>query len=246
MDILNQREPYEVLKQVAVVHGADGKVTIKRRILAKLVTTMDFGNFPFDSHKVTVDMESFFYNAEEVIFSRDEDNIKMDPSMDDPTWTITKFELTVDNPTANTEELNSQIAGVLHISRKRTGAVNNLVVPLFLIVLMSLSQFYMHLDRFDVRVAVVSTAILTIMAFQYSIMIQLPKIAYLTWIQYYSLICSVYVFMSLVEVVVVHYMDHTQTFPKIILAVETQCRFWYPMSFVCVTIIMLVMGALLA
>jgi len=111
-----------------------------------------------------------------------------------------------------------------------------------MIVMMAFTQLWMHIDRFDVRIAVIGTAMLTVMAFSYNVFMSLPPISYLTWMHYFSLTALIYIFFCLVECTFVHFLEVSNKFVSLIPEIEAKCRFWYPFTYLVITTIMFLAG----
>ncbi|MEM7600532.1 MAG: hypothetical protein AAF357_03850, partial [Verrucomicrobiota bacterium] len=78
----------------------------------------------------------------------------------------------------------------------------NVILPLFLIICMSWIVFWIPSSQIGPRISVSVTAMLTLTAYRFAIGSSLPKIAYLTKLDWFILGSSILVFLSLLEVVV--------------------------------------------
>jgi hypothetical protein len=77
-----------------------------------------------------------------------------------------------------------------------------LIMPLSLIVLMSWIVFWLDPSRVDAQVGLAATAILTLIAFRFSIENLLPPVSYLTRLDYFLTGCTWLVFLAMLEVVI--------------------------------------------
>ncbi|MEM9017579.1 MAG: hypothetical protein AAGC68_11240, partial [Verrucomicrobiota bacterium] len=78
----------------------------------------------------------------------------------------------------------------------------NVILPLCLIICMSWIVFWIPSTQLGPRISVSVTAMLTLTAYRFAIGASLPKIAYLTRLDWFILGATFLVFISLVEVVI--------------------------------------------
>jgi cadmium resistance protein CadD (predicted permease) len=78
----------------------------------------------------------------------------------------------------------------------------NVILPLFLTICMPWIVFWIPSSQMGPRISVSITAMLTLTAYRFAIGSSLPKIAYLTRLDWFILGSSLLVFISLVEAVI--------------------------------------------
>lgn len=105
-----------------------------------------------------------------------------------------------DKSASNRGGKNRQILNVtLQVRRNPWYYVYNIVVPIFLIVLMSGSSFVIRPKEIQDRLAASLTLVLTAVAYKYNVMQAVPPVGYLTWLDYYMLMCYVSLFLVVAE-----------------------------------------------
>ena len=82
----------------------------------------------------------------------------------------------------------------------------NVILPLVLIIGMSWIVFWIPSAQLGPRVSVSVTAMLTLTAYRFAIGSGLPRISYLTKLDWFILCSSLLIFLSLVEVVVTSWL----------------------------------------
>ncbi|MGH6679147.1 MAG: hypothetical protein ACREDL_09500, partial [Bradyrhizobium sp.] len=129
----------------------------------------------------------------------------------------------------------SEIRFDLAIQRKYQFYIWKICFPLLLLVILSWTVFW--IDTFDlqnqIQVAVVT--LLTVIAFSLAISTTLPKVPYLTFIDVYFLICYIFVFIAIIELMTVH-VSHRLSGQYIGLRIRRVSRWLVPLAF-CVSIV---------
>jgi len=77
-----------------------------------------------------------------------------------------------------------------------------IMVPLVIVVLMSWTVFWIDPVKIEAQLAVAATAMLTIIAYQFTLSNMLPKISYFTQMDYFIVGSNILVFLALLEAVV--------------------------------------------
>jgi len=97
---------------------------------------------------------------------------------------------------------------VVFQARRRSGFYTwHLLVPLFLVVMMTWTVFWIPRDFVPPRVGLVATSMLTLIAYRFAISSHLPPIAYLTRLDKFMVASSVLVFGALAAATSVTYFE---------------------------------------
>jgi hypothetical protein len=127
--------------------------------------------------------------------------------------TFSLLDWTIAPPSCHADPLvtpaGSEIAGftcVLPARRRASAYFYQFVIPLTFIVCMSWAPFWMAPDQLGPRQGIAVTSILTIIAYRFVVVNQLPRVPYLTRFDYLLLSCTTLVFLVLAEVVTAHRM----------------------------------------
>jgi hypothetical protein len=86
--------------------------------------------------------------------------------------------------------------------RKAGYFIVKVIIPLILIVFMSWIVFWIDPKESGSQISVAITAMLTLIAYRFAVGADLPKVSYLTRLDYFILGATILVFASLIEVVV--------------------------------------------
>jgi cadmium resistance protein CadD (predicted permease) len=76
------------------------------------------------------------------------------------------------------------------------------MVPLIIVVFMSWTVFWIDPVKIEAQLAVAATAMLTVIAYQFTLSNMLPKISYFTQLDYFVVGSNVLVFLALIEAVI--------------------------------------------
>lgn len=219
-------------KQSIFVQGDSGLVEFRRRFQIVVSNNMDFHNYPFDTHQLIVDIRCFFYNSQDVIMLADKSDSKMRDGLDHTAYSVSNFE--IDEYVTGADEPEDRYAGVrtvVKLERKPSLAIVAYIIPLVVVVLMSMMQLWMHLDRFDVRVGLASTAMLAIMMNAYVVLESLPNLSYLTWMHWFLMMSMFFAYSNLVQAIFCHWRELDPKKRDSVKGIEGFCQIWIPVAY---------------
>ena len=161
--------------------------------------------FPFDCQDLTVsfmirypateDLRLHFVQAEKRrSFIRDRDF----PSLS-KTWHFPE-KLIVHSSSKSDDWTNRQVLHVTLEVRRHPGYyVWNIVLPMFMLVVMSTSSFFIDHEQIQDRLSASLTLVLTAVAYKYNVVQTVPPIGHLTWLDKYNIMCFFFLFLVVVE-----------------------------------------------
>jgi hypothetical protein len=212
-----------------VIHERfDGLVSVVINVDIRLSTDYDLRRFPFDQQTLTLDLESFAWNADQVVFVADESTSGFADDFVMPEWTIVDASA---NSTlvdvARAEESFSRFTLAIVIDRKSGFYVWKVLLPLLIIVALSWSVFWMRDEKFAVRVRTSATGILTIVAYQFMAAKDLPRVAYLTLIDKIMVASFILLAITVIESLVISRITDQGLARKI----DRKARWVFPLSY---------------
>lgn len=152
--------------------------------------TMNFRMFPFDSHKLRIQVSSFVHTAKKVVFTPDpECHTDLNPSpivtkVGMHEWKIGKVytEQTNESFIADgpIEDSFSTLSFIIPVKRKSSYYVLRWVIPLLLILCLAWLTLFSPVDRLEVQSATVSASFLSLVALNFVVATDLPHCEYLT------------------------------------------------------------------
>ncbi|MDP3738368.1 MAG: hypothetical protein Q8R02_13315 [Hyphomonadaceae bacterium] len=145
--------------------------------------------YPFDNHKLTIEIEDQEWDAGRLVYAVDE--IAMNHNIELPGFIIGKPTLEIVNkpyPTAFGDLANPTAAPYsraivsIPISRPILSGITKALLPVFIVVLVAAAALLLSPSHVEARVGLSITALLTLVALQFSAMAGLPEVGYLLMI----------------------------------------------------------------
>ncbi len=180
----------------------DGTVTFRQRYFGQYASPLDLREFPLDRHTFAVRLVVPGYSPEEVRLVADPRfSAGPPPRYSIPDWTLTPTRLRPE-PFAVVPG-GPQIAGLVaeFDARRHLGFyVGKAYVSVAIIVFMSWIVFWIDPQAVAPRISVSVTSMLTLVAYRFLLGQELPKVSYLTRLDYFLLGTTIVVFLALIEV----------------------------------------------
>ena len=179
---VNQIEPPRITERVLRI-ASDGSVSSDLNVSILLKANYDLRRFPFDRQQLQLIVESFVWDASQLQFVPDKDMTGFAETFDIPEWTITGVRADVSTvDVIRSSEPFSRLTLTVDVKRKSGFYLWKVLLPLFIIVALSWSIFWMLDEKFGIRVRTSATGILTVVAYQFVAGQNLPRVGYLTLI----------------------------------------------------------------
>ena len=226
------------LPDVVEVHP-NGTVLYHQRYTGKLSQILDLSAFPFDTHFFTIHFVSTGYTAEQVEFVPDSQKMNigigggMAEKLSLPDWDILKAEA-IELPY---EVLNSVptpgFAFRFQAKRYFVYYFWQIVLPLTVVVVMSWAGFWAGREHIGVRIGVATSSILTLIAHRFVLANLLPRLPYMTRMDYFTVGCTLLVFMALIAVVATSYFATDSRYDGYAQKLDVTARGFFPAVFIC-------------
>ncbi len=192
----NLKKQYEDVVEVT----RDGAVKYVQRFIGQFSSHLDLKDFPLDSQTLFFTILSGGYTPQEVLFV-------VDPATTGQRDRFTMAEWSIEAGTAIIDSIyiaaqNRSLSRVdyrLQVKRHTGYYLWKILMPLCLIVVMSWAVFWIDPTELGAQVGVSTASILTLFAFQFSFGFVLPKVSYLTRMDFFVLGSTILVFLALTE-----------------------------------------------
>lgn len=161
----------------------DGSLRLVETVNATAKTDLDLRAFPFDRQRLEARFEVLGFDEEEVVLQAAEGGSALAPSIRVPQWGVERVSTTTRSHRgshAGRRGVASHFVVRVDVERKSLFMVRLVIIPLFLIVVLSWSVFWMDQSSLGDRVSVSFIGILTVVAYQIVLSEILPRISYLT------------------------------------------------------------------
>jgi len=201
--VVNDRGLSPQLPRVAQV-DALGTVVYRQRFYGKLVADLDLEQFPFDSQILPIQLVSYQYRPDELQFVVDGDIGDGVRSFSAEGWQfrILQPEITAYSVPAAGIAL-PQYTYSVKAQRNVQYYVLTMFLPMTFIVLMAWSAFWLQPNLIPSRIAISTATIFSLLAFGFSIRMNLPRISYMTRADLFVSGCMLLVFLALAVTVIV-------------------------------------------
>ena len=218
--------------------ASDGTVAYIQRYTGPLSQPLKLSEFPFDQHHFTIQFVAPGSSPEDIQFvpatAMGHPEIvggSMHKELSLPDWKVIEYvaEGRPYNPTGDIE-----VAGfIFEFIAKRYSAyyIWQVIIPLIFIVMMSWGAFYIDPTNAGAQIGVATSSMLTLIAYRFMLGNLLPRLPYMTRLDYFTLGSTALVFLTLVEVVVTTNLALRER-EKIARRIDRWCRVLFPAGFV--------------
>ncbi len=233
---INQQKIWPTLPEIVEVFP-DGEVVYRQRVWGAFSQPLKLKDFPFDQQVFTIQLGSAGFNPNEVRLIPDKGSrtgIAQKFSLAD--WDILDWRAqTADFVPSLDEEGFAGFYISIEAKRRYGYFITKVIIPLLLIVMMSWVVFWVDPKESGTQISVAFTTMLTLIAYRFAVGTDLPKISYLSRLDYFILGSTFLVFASLIEVVV------TSSYAKIgnverARAIDRWARVLFPLVFAFITL----------
>ncbi|MCA9458352.1 MAG: hypothetical protein H6750_06385 [Nitrospiraceae bacterium] len=192
------------LPEIVQVHP-DGTVIYHQRYTGKLSQRLMLADFPRDSHTFTVQFVAAGYQADELTFEPESiRNIRggsMANTLSLADWKILSFEAVVAPYSPIQEIRTAGFAFQFQAQRYVAYYLWQVVLPLAVVVIMSWAAFWIGREHIGVRIAVATSSILTLIAHRFVLASLLPRLPYMTHLDYFTVGSTLLVLLALIAVI---------------------------------------------
>jgi hypothetical protein len=228
---INRQRTLNTLPEVVEV-SPDGRVLYRQRLWGDFSQPLDLRDFPFDRQTFSIQLASSAYSSDEIVLVPNPDlasGIAVELSVPDFAVLDCKAEPKIYEPLIG---IGSRAGFRLVFSAERESAYHiiKILLPLILIVMMSWIVFWIDPKDGGTQIGVGATAMLTLIAFRFAMDASLPKIPYMTRMDYFILGSTILVFASLLEVVFTYHLARVERLTKA-RWVDRCMRLLFPISF---------------
>jgi hypothetical protein len=206
LEFVNGIEPASVENLTVLIHP-DGTVEYRSKIGAHLASNFNLHAFPFDSQDLLVEIESFEWASDTMVFLNQEGIVGFSEEFHIPEWYVTDVSEWVENkkePRDHTEF--SEFVAAIHVKRDPGMYTTKVMIPLGVIILIAMVVFWMDPNSFDDRLGISMTGLLTAVAYQFIASQNLPKHVYNTYLDSFVFLSFLVILFCIGESAVVGWL----------------------------------------
>jgi hypothetical protein len=189
---------------------ADGQVEYEVRLAGNFNSAMQLSRFPFDQQKLSVELESFIWNADEVQLIAVQNPKHVNQDLQINGWRLAPVNPVtskVDNERYVTGDGYSRFTSTISVERNPWFYIWSILFPLVLVTFFAVLCFFWDQETLTERVAQVLTCLLTVTAQSLAVSGDLPKISYFTRIDWAFLLTYVVLLIVAVESIFAKFLN---------------------------------------
>nr|CAD7393003.1 unnamed protein product [Timema cristinae] len=205
-------------KDVLVAVEPDGMVSMSARMKVKLSCLMDLQKFPFDEQECPMVLESWTYNSSQLLLSWDKDTpVTVNKDLHLPEYKLTNmwsnYSITsysvmgeINTIIVPTQPYYGRFVGNysslevrFHMAREIGHYIMDYFVPSILLVVVSWVSFWLDPNAVPGRTTLGTSTMLTFITLTRNTGSALPKVSYIKATEIWFIVCTAFIFGSLVE-----------------------------------------------
>ncbi|NXO31903.1 GLRA4 protein, partial [Cisticola juncidis] len=187
----------------------NGNVLYSIRLTLILSCPMDLKNFPMDIQTCTMQLESFGYTMNDLIFEwlEEQEAVQVAEGLTLPQFILRdEKDLGYCTKYYNTGKFTC-IEVKFHLERQMGYYLIQMYIPSLLIVILSWISFWINMDAAPARVGLGITTVLTMTTQSAGSRASLPKVSYVKAIDIWMAVCLLFVFAALLEYAAVNFVS---------------------------------------
>jgi hypothetical protein len=198
----NEVSGIQVRKRELTIRS-DGRVRVRGLFSAHLAASYDLRRFPFDSQVLPIQVESFTWDEDVLVLRSDADSVGIRQSFELAEWEVGGVSSRTQRRLSNRgDRYFSRFEMNVAIERRSGYYVWKALLPLTLIVALSWTVFWIP-EGLAGRIRLSATVLLTIVAYQFAIAADLPKVSYINLLSAFTTFSFVTVALTVVLNIVV-------------------------------------------
>jgi hypothetical protein len=207
----------------------DGTVYYKERFTGQFNDEINLKKFSFDSQRLRLLLTTPTYDTKNIDFIVDKARTGKSPNAFLTGWTIEKYNALVGSKKSEIDEVTyPEFIYEINISRYSIPYILNIFLPLLFIIAISWTVFWSR--SFESNTVIATSSLLSAIAFNVVIAEDLPKVAYVTYLNGFILV--VYIFISLVVIyTVVKHQLNLEIHKELSLKIDRTVRWLVPLTF---------------
>jgi hypothetical protein len=200
LQILNEQSLRTTFPRMAEIRP-DGEVIYRQRFWGKLSQPLELRAFPFDSQRLEITLVGLAWGSVPYSLNIDPES-RLSESLRIPDWEIQGWEFVPKNlPIGRHGSDVSAAVFSVDVKRETAFFALKVITPLLLIVAMSWLVLWLDPGLAAPRISVAVTTMLTLIAYRFAIGSMVPRLPFLTTLDYFVLASTVLVFLSLATVI---------------------------------------------
>jgi hypothetical protein len=231
IEIVNQVGPAIIENEELLIY-ADGTIEYREKFIATLATRYEMRKFPFDTQTLIIEIESFPWSSEHLIFHVEEDIVGFSDEFSIPGWEIIDLkEHITEKQEPRDRTVFSEFLGEITVKRDPGFFVWKLIIPLSIFILLISSVTWIPFKFFHARVTGTFTGLLTSAAYGISVSRFLPAHVYNTYLDAVTLMSFLFAAGMMAENVIV-FTIHGSGNEALAHKLDTVTHWLFPLGYI--------------
>ena len=233
LHILNQQKVWKTFPELVKI-SPSGEVNYRQQLWGYFSQPLMLHDFPFDSQNFRIPIIAAGYSPDEVEFIPHSDaSSGLAQNLSVPDWEVTDWAIEAGSFSPGSELIDtmSSFTYSFTASRHHTYYLAKVIIPLILIMMMSWVVFWMDPKTGGGgQIGISVTAMLTLIAYTFTVSASIPKVPYLTRLDNFILYATILVFLALVESTVAAYQNRNGRL-ELARRIDKWARWVFPLAF---------------
>lgn len=218
----------------------DGHVSQRVRFSHKFQSPLQLKRFPFDTQTLSIVVAPFDPFAKDLEFVIDRERVGKLSEASVTDWEIDNVSASLD-PFRGAEPAGKQFVFEVKVSRRYTFYLWRVLLPMTFLVIASWTVFWFEPTNLQPQISTGLAILLSLVTFTYAIDFSLPKVAYLTFIDRYTLTSFAFVLAVIYTVSAIHVMLKAKGEDRA-MRLQVRARRVFPVAFVVTALLMAVLS----
>ena len=224
-------------KAVTLKVYPDGTVRYFEQRNATLETPMDLHDFPFDTQRLRTSMIPFGCTTDEVLLEVDpryqfatDDYVSRERDVNVSGWDLQGLTMEVNEThvaTGPSKTCFSRMVTTIHLQRQSWQLVWEILFPLMVLVSVVWSIFWVEIDSLADRLNISFIGVLTIVAYQFVVVENMPRMSYLTFTDSVLLVSFLMMAVTVPQSLFIHSLVRKGKQQKA-TRIDRKCRWAFP------------------
>lgn len=229
VQILNQQRLVKTFPEAVEVRP-DGEVIYRQRLWGSFSQPLELREFPFDTQRLDILLGNISFGSQKIRLVASPDS-GMSENLSVPDWEVLQWDFVARDIRFDNE--STQVPGMvfsMEVKRDSNFFIYKVILPLMLIVMMSWLVFWIDASLAASQISVAVTAMLTVIAYRFAMASMLPRLPFLTTLDYFVIASTVIVFLAMVEVIYTTYLTTNNRLNRA-RKIDRQARWIVPLVF---------------
>jgi len=228
---------------LSVEGDPDGSVSYVERFHALLSSKFMLRRFPFDSQSLLIIVHPYLRQEGQLGFTAYSREVWATREFTQYSslaqWNLQTVELLIGTSELYGGRQIPEARFTINVERRYAFYLWKVFLPLSLMVVLSWAVFWIEARDLSNQVQIAITTILTVIAFAFAISATMPRVPYLTYIDAFFLVCYVFVFVAIVELMAVHLSHRTERSTDLGIQIQRTSRWAVPLAFLVTNLILI-------